>query len=47
MSLLVWLPLDSNLNNLGLNPIVPTQVGSNLTISSGKIGYAYEWTSDG
>ena len=41
MSLQVWLPLNGNLDNLGLNGTkVPSLMGTGITYSTGKIGQA-------
>ena len=40
MSLLVWLPLDGDLRNLGASDIQPLLMGTGITYSAGKIGNA-------
>lgn len=40
MSLQVWLPLNGNLNNQGLNGVQPILMGTGITYTSGKIGQA-------
>lgn len=40
MSLLVWLPLDGDLRNLGCSDIQPSLMGTGITYSTGKIGNA-------
>ena len=40
MSLLVWLPLDGDLRNLGCSDIQPSLMGTGITYSAGKIGNA-------
>ena len=44
MSLLVWLPLNGNLNNQGLSDLVFTNNNTSTltTNSSGKIGSCYQ-----
>ena len=45
MSLQVWLPLNNNLNNQGLNPVRFN--GANVSYTPGKIGYCSSGTVSG
>lgn len=49
MALQIWLPLDGNLTNIGLNPMTFTQAnassGGLAVDNNGKIGKCYKRTS--